>query len=110
MYSDPTGYYYLSDSKVRTIIGGFVSLASNFSVYTIAAVLKTASSVILATLTAIPVVGHVLAVLGKIYVAMQAMVIAEAFFTALTRRKGLDITVGWWWGWIPYANFSGRVR
>ncbi|NCC79047.1 MAG: hypothetical protein EOM07_05535 [Clostridia bacterium] len=59
---------------------------------------------IAAKLAAIPG-GKIIALAGAAYIVATAGSIAPAFVSALMRRRGLDITVGWWYG-LPQLSFS----
>jgi hypothetical protein len=60
-----------------------------------------------AFLSTITVVGWVIAAAGAWYISNQAGSISSALGSDLFRRRGIDITAGWWWG-LPYACFSAR--
>lgn len=103
MYLD--GGLYVSHSTVQSI-ASVVGMTAHQSIPAATIALKLGATFIAAKLAAIPG-GNIIALVGAAYIVSTAGSIAPAFVSALMRRRGLDITVGWWYG-LPQLSFSAR--
>ena len=98
------GGYYMSnyDCKGLAFAIGVTITASYSAIYT---ALACGSSVLIASLSSVPVIGTVIAIVGAAYFIGQAKEFTEAFCGALHKGKGINITLGWYWC-IPKAKFT----
>lgn len=101
------GGYYLSHSDCQSIDFA-IGATAGMSAGSIAGLVSAAAGYV-GTLVAasIPAVGWVLGAALTACILNQAGSIASALVSDMFRGRGIDITLGWWYG-TPYASFSAR--
>lgn len=111
-YSDMcevNGGYLWSQESVDLFCIGIIGtvISSGLSVGTIVGMVYCASAMISAVLGAIPVVGLILEIGIKAYIATCAWDFAEAIVTSIIHRQGIEISAKLKWGFIPMIGFTG---
>ncbi|MEG0094364.1 MAG: hypothetical protein RR673_09780 [Erysipelotrichaceae bacterium] len=105
MYLD--GGVYVNNSTVRGILFAVGGIGAN-SVWAMKTALSAGVWSVASKLAMVPVIGKWCAGLFVGYYYLNTGMIVNAFFGALVRGRGMDVSVGWWYGVVPYADFSCR--
>jgi hypothetical protein len=82
-----------------------VGLTATTNIAVITSALASGLTPLIASFNAIPVVGQIISLVGVAYIAMNIKQVAEAFMYEIQRKKGIEVTLGWYFV-VPYPKFT----
>lgn len=102
------GGLYFNNSQVKNIVVA-IGASTAGSVGAIAASVKVSAVLLAAKFSALGgVLGFTIGGALSAWVIKQSWTIAERFFSAIVKNKGVDFGISWKWGIIP--NIKGTLR